>query len=189
MESEPVVLINSFEVPAEQDEAFVQGWERVRDFLSTQDGYISSTLHRSTRRPPTFASSTSPSGARSRRSARRPRSQSSGTRPFRFRSTPRCTRSSAGTNNDRRYAAEAPEGRSSGRCRSAARLCVRAAGGAAAGLRSLHGLPAARADRHRDVAGAPPPRDLEGSARARRPSYPAWYRARLINRKVYQPSR
>jgi heme-degrading monooxygenase HmoA len=44
---EPVVLINAFEVPASDDEAFVRGWERARDFLRTQEGYLSSRLHRS----------------------------------------------------------------------------------------------------------------------------------------------
>ena len=47
MNPEPVVLINAFEVPAEADEAFLQGWERARKFLSGQEGYISTTLHRS----------------------------------------------------------------------------------------------------------------------------------------------
>ena len=47
MQPEPVVLINAFEVPAGEDEAFLRGWERARDFLSTQEGYLSSNLHRS----------------------------------------------------------------------------------------------------------------------------------------------
>lgn len=47
MHPEPVVLINAFEVPAEADDAFLQGWERARDFLRTQEGYLSSSLHRS----------------------------------------------------------------------------------------------------------------------------------------------
>jgi heme-degrading monooxygenase HmoA len=42
-----VVLINVFEVPVGEDDAFVRGWERARDFLKTQDGYLSSQLHRS----------------------------------------------------------------------------------------------------------------------------------------------
>ncbi|MBV8139019.1 MAG: antibiotic biosynthesis monooxygenase [Deltaproteobacteria bacterium] len=45
--SEPVVLINAFEVPEREDEAFIAGWERARAFLSTQPGYISTCLHRS----------------------------------------------------------------------------------------------------------------------------------------------
>ena len=47
MSPEPVVLINAFEVPAEEDEAFLQGWERAQKFLSGEEGYISTTLHRS----------------------------------------------------------------------------------------------------------------------------------------------
>jgi heme oxygenase (mycobilin-producing) len=45
--TEPVILINAFEVPEGQDDAFVRGWEGARDFLSRQDGYVSSSLHRS----------------------------------------------------------------------------------------------------------------------------------------------
>jgi heme-degrading monooxygenase HmoA len=46
MTTEPVVLINAFEVPEGEDDAFLQGWERTRDFLRTQEGYLSSRLHR-----------------------------------------------------------------------------------------------------------------------------------------------
>lgn len=49
VEKQPVVLINAFEVPAEADEQFIKGWERLRDVLQSQDGYISTTLHRSVR--------------------------------------------------------------------------------------------------------------------------------------------
>lgn len=42
-----VVLINAFEVPEGQDDAFLEGWERARTFLSTQPGYLSTRLHRS----------------------------------------------------------------------------------------------------------------------------------------------
>ncbi len=42
----PVTLINAFEVPEGQDEAFVEGWERSRAFLSQQPGYLSTRLHR-----------------------------------------------------------------------------------------------------------------------------------------------
>jgi heme-degrading monooxygenase HmoA len=45
--SEPVVLINAFEVPTDADEAFVTGWERSREFLRAQPGYLSTRLHRS----------------------------------------------------------------------------------------------------------------------------------------------
>lgn len=47
MKDERVVLINVFEVPAGEDDVFVRGWERARDFLKTQAGYLSSRLHRS----------------------------------------------------------------------------------------------------------------------------------------------
>jgi len=47
MNPEPVVLINAFEVPAAQDEAFLAAWERASAFLSTQQGYISTRLHQS----------------------------------------------------------------------------------------------------------------------------------------------
>lgn len=47
MKSEPVLLINSFEIPVGEDRAFMRGWERARDFLRTQPGYVSATLHRS----------------------------------------------------------------------------------------------------------------------------------------------
>ena len=45
--SDPVVLINLFEVPAGADEGFIAAWERARDFLQAQDGYRSTELHRS----------------------------------------------------------------------------------------------------------------------------------------------
>jgi heme-degrading monooxygenase HmoA len=47
MNPEPVVLINAFEVPAGADEAFLHAWERTRAFLATQEGYLSTRLHRS----------------------------------------------------------------------------------------------------------------------------------------------
>src|SRR5215207_3347924 len=43
----PVILINLFEVPMGQDDAFLQAWGRARDFLSTQPGYQTTALHRS----------------------------------------------------------------------------------------------------------------------------------------------
>jgi heme-degrading monooxygenase HmoA len=45
--AEPVVLINAFEVPQGQDEAFLASWERAREHLQGQEGYISTRLHRS----------------------------------------------------------------------------------------------------------------------------------------------
>jgi heme-degrading monooxygenase HmoA len=47
MQREPVILINAFEVPEGEDESFLVGWERGRDFLRTQTGYLSTRLHRS----------------------------------------------------------------------------------------------------------------------------------------------
>ena len=43
--TEPVTLINVFEVPAEQIEETILFWEKSRDFLQTQPGYISTRLH------------------------------------------------------------------------------------------------------------------------------------------------
>ncbi|OLB65944.1 MAG: hypothetical protein AUI10_04630 [Actinobacteria bacterium 13_2_20CM_2_72_6] len=47
MSGEPVVLINAFEVPAGEDEAFLDGWQKAREFLRAQPGYLSTRLHRS----------------------------------------------------------------------------------------------------------------------------------------------
>ena len=47
MSTQPVVLINAFEVPPGEDDAFLEGWERARDYLSAQEGYLSTRLHRS----------------------------------------------------------------------------------------------------------------------------------------------
>jgi heme oxygenase (mycobilin-producing) len=43
--TEAVVLINSFEVPTGDAEAFIAGWEKARDYLRTQPGYIDTVLH------------------------------------------------------------------------------------------------------------------------------------------------
>jgi heme-degrading monooxygenase HmoA len=43
--TEPVVLINAFEVPADQAERFIAAWEASRDFPQTQPGYIETALH------------------------------------------------------------------------------------------------------------------------------------------------
>ena len=43
----PVTLINPFEVPEGRDEEFLAAWDGARDFLKTQDGYLSTRLHRS----------------------------------------------------------------------------------------------------------------------------------------------
>ena len=44
--SEPLVLINSFEVPPDADDEFIRGWEAARDYLQTQAGYVDTALHR-----------------------------------------------------------------------------------------------------------------------------------------------
>jgi heme-degrading monooxygenase HmoA len=44
---EGIVLINAFEVPVEADDDFIAGWERARDALRAQPGYIATRLHRS----------------------------------------------------------------------------------------------------------------------------------------------
>lgn len=49
MTDDAVVLINAFEVPEDSDEVFLEAWERSRAFLSTQEGYLSTQLHRSLR--------------------------------------------------------------------------------------------------------------------------------------------
>jgi heme oxygenase (mycobilin-producing) len=43
--TEAVTLINSFEVPAADAETFIAAWEKTRDFLQTQPGYIDTALH------------------------------------------------------------------------------------------------------------------------------------------------
>jgi heme oxygenase (mycobilin-producing) len=47
MNPEPAVLINAFEVPEGDDEAFLRAWEGARAFLSAQPGYLSTRLYRS----------------------------------------------------------------------------------------------------------------------------------------------
>lgn len=43
--AEPVVLINAFEVPAAEAEQFIAAWEKTRDYLQTQPGYLDTALH------------------------------------------------------------------------------------------------------------------------------------------------
>jgi heme-degrading monooxygenase HmoA len=40
------ILINAFEVRARDDERFLTGWERARDALRDQEGYLGTRLHR-----------------------------------------------------------------------------------------------------------------------------------------------
>jgi heme-degrading monooxygenase HmoA len=44
---ESVVLINPFEVPAGQDEAFLAAWREANDYMQRQDGFVSTRLNAS----------------------------------------------------------------------------------------------------------------------------------------------
>ena len=46
---EAVTLINPFEVPAGEDDAFIKGWTMARDYLIQSEGLIDSALHKSLR--------------------------------------------------------------------------------------------------------------------------------------------
>jgi len=43
--SDGVILINLFEVPPDADESFLAGWQRAREFLAAQGGYLGTRLH------------------------------------------------------------------------------------------------------------------------------------------------
>jgi heme-degrading monooxygenase HmoA len=43
--AEPVILINAFEVPAAEEAEFIAAWEKTRDYLESQPGYIDTALH------------------------------------------------------------------------------------------------------------------------------------------------
>ncbi len=43
--AEAVILINAFEVPAEDAENFIAAWVKTRDYLQTQPGYLDTALH------------------------------------------------------------------------------------------------------------------------------------------------
>ena len=43
--ADEVILINAFEVPAGAAENFIAAWERTRDYLQEQPGYIDTSLH------------------------------------------------------------------------------------------------------------------------------------------------
>jgi heme-degrading monooxygenase HmoA len=43
--TEPVILINAFEGPGDQPGQFIAAWEKTRDYLRSQPGYIDTTLH------------------------------------------------------------------------------------------------------------------------------------------------
>lgn len=43
--AEPLVLINAFEVPADEAGQFIAAWEKTRDYLKSQPGYVDTALH------------------------------------------------------------------------------------------------------------------------------------------------
>jgi heme-degrading monooxygenase HmoA len=47
--AEEVVLINAFEVPAGDAETFIAAWEKTRDYLRAQPGYVDTALHQAVR--------------------------------------------------------------------------------------------------------------------------------------------
>jgi heme-degrading monooxygenase HmoA len=52
--SEPLVLINAFEVPEGREEEFIRGWEATRDYLKSQPGYVDTALHQAVSPDPDF---------------------------------------------------------------------------------------------------------------------------------------
>jgi heme-degrading monooxygenase HmoA len=43
--TEPVILINAFEVPAGEADRFIAAWLKTRDYLRSQPGYVDAVLH------------------------------------------------------------------------------------------------------------------------------------------------
>ena len=43
--TEPVVLINAFDVPDGEADQFIAAWEKSRDFMQSQPGYVGTALH------------------------------------------------------------------------------------------------------------------------------------------------
>jgi heme-degrading monooxygenase HmoA len=43
--TEPVILINAFEVPEGAADGFIAAWLKTRDFLRSQPGYVDAVLH------------------------------------------------------------------------------------------------------------------------------------------------
>ena len=43
--AEALVLINAFEVPVAEAERFIAAWEKTRDYLMPQPGYVDTALH------------------------------------------------------------------------------------------------------------------------------------------------
>jgi heme-degrading monooxygenase HmoA len=52
--SQPLVLINAFEVPEGREDEFIRGWEATRDYLQTQPGYLDTALHQAVSPNPEF---------------------------------------------------------------------------------------------------------------------------------------
>jgi heme oxygenase (mycobilin-producing) len=52
--SQPLVLINAFEVPEDREDEFLRGWEATRDYLQTQPGYVGTALHQAVSPNPDF---------------------------------------------------------------------------------------------------------------------------------------
>ena len=52
--SQPLVLINAFEVPEGREDEFIRGWEATRDYLQTQPGYVDTALHQAVSPNPDF---------------------------------------------------------------------------------------------------------------------------------------
>ena len=47
--ADEAILINVFEVPAVEAERFIAAWERTREYLQTQPGYLDTALHQAIR--------------------------------------------------------------------------------------------------------------------------------------------
>ena len=43
--ADPLTLINAFEVPGDEADQFIAAWEKTRDYLSSQPGYVDTALH------------------------------------------------------------------------------------------------------------------------------------------------
>lgn len=52
--AQDITLINPFEVPTVHEKATIEHWEKARDFLETQPGYVSTQLHKSLQPNSTF---------------------------------------------------------------------------------------------------------------------------------------
>ena len=52
--ADPVTLINAFEVPDGEADRFIAAWEKTRDYLSSQPGYIDTSLHQALSRGAEF---------------------------------------------------------------------------------------------------------------------------------------